>query len=59
VADPDLQIRRGGGHPDPQIRGEAVSKKSFRPLGPQFSLKIRGRPFSGSATEEGSCYRIN
>ena len=37
-ADPDLQIRMGvgeggGGHPDPEIR-------FFRPLRPQFSLKI-------------------
>ena len=39
-ADPDLQIRMGvgeggGGHPDPEIR-------FFRPLRPQFSLKISG-----------------
>ena len=28
VADPDLQISGGGGgHPDPEIRGGAVSKK--------------------------------
>ena len=49
----------GGGHPDPEMRGEAVSKKFFRPLRPQFSLKRRGRPSYGSSTEEGSCYRIN
>ena len=43
VPDPDLRIGRGGGHPDPYIRGGAVSKIIlFRPLGPQFSLKIRG-----------------
>ena len=31
LADPDLQMRgRGGGHPDPEIRGgEAVSQKNF------------------------------
>ena len=41
--DPDLEIGRGGGHPDPYIRGGAVSKKILlRPLGPQFSLKLRG-----------------
>ena len=37
----------GGGHPDPERRvglGVAVSENSFRPLGPQFGLKIRGRP---------------
>ena len=35
VADPDLQIRGGPGHPDPEIRGEGlVSKKIFfGPLG--------------------------
>ena len=30
----------GGGHPDPEMRGE-VSKTFFRPFGPQFDLKIR------------------
>ena len=38
MADPDLQIRMGGGgggDPDPEIR-------FFRPLRPQFSLKISG-----------------
>ena len=53
VADQDLQrpSDNGGGgggalggndHPDPEMRGAAVSKKFFRPFGPQFSLKIRG-----------------
>ena len=44
VPDPDLKIGRGwGGHPEPYIRGGAVSKIIlFRPLGPQFSLKIGG-----------------
>ena len=53
VADQDLQttvvvVGGGGGvgggndHPDPEMRGAAVSKKFFRPFGPQFSLKIRG-----------------
>ena len=42
VADPDLQIRRGGGG------GGAVSKNFFWPLGPQYSLKIMEGP--GSAT---------
>ena len=51
MADPDLQVRGGGGvggHPDPEIRGE--EGKLFKPLGPQFSLKIRGRPSSGSVS---------
>ena len=53
VADQDLQTTvvvgggRGGAlggndHPDSEMRGVAVSKKFFRPFGPQFSLKIRG-----------------
>ena len=42
-ADPDLQIRGGSGHPDPEIRGMGRSKKIFfRPFGPQFGPKIRG-----------------
>ena len=33
---PDLQIRGGPGHPDPEIRGAAVSKKCFS--APQVSV---------------------
>ena len=28
VVDPDLQIRGGGGHPVPEKKGEAISKKN-------------------------------
>lgn len=36
--------------PDPEIRGEVVSKKLFRPFGPHFGQKIRGGgPSPGSA----------
>ena len=42
----------GGGHLDPEIRGEAVSKKLFAPFGPQFGRLKRG-PSPGSATENG------
>ena len=48
VADPDLQIKRAGGHPDPEIRGGGgggggqSSRNFFWPFGPQFGLKIRG-----------------
>ena len=42
VADSDFQIRGGGGHPDPGIRGAGFKKRFFRPFGPQFGLKIRG-----------------
>ena len=33
VADPDPQIRGGGGHPDPEIRGAVSKKIFFGPLG--------------------------
>ena len=33
VADPDLQIRWGPGHPDPEIRGGGLKKKNIGPLG--------------------------
>ena len=44
VADPDLQIREGPGHPDPEIRGGGGQspQKIFWPFGPQFSPTIRG-----------------
>ena len=53
VADPDLQIRMGGGHPDPEIRGS--SKKFFSALRASVWSKNRGGPGSpgpshGSAT---------
>ena len=66
MANPDLQIREGPGHPDPEImgrggggggkRGAYLQKKFFRPFGPQFGLTIKwGRaprplPSPGSAT---------
>ena len=59
MAYPDLQIRGGGGErsstPWEKGVGAQVSKKFFRPLGPQFGLIIRGRrppgPFPGSPTD--------
>ena len=47
---------RGGGHPDPEIRGMPGLKKTFfRPFAPQFGLKIRGAgppgPSPRSATD--------
>ena len=41
MPDSDLAIRRGGSHPDPSIRGGAVSKKIFSILraSMQFGLK--------------------
>ena len=43
MADPDLSVREGGGHPDPEITEEpGLNKKFFRPFGPKFGLKVRG-----------------
>ena len=54
MADPDLQIREGPGHPDPEIRraggGGRSKKQFFPPFGSQFGLTIGG-PSPGSATE--------
>ena len=60
VPDPDLEIslgiRRGGSHPDPQVRGGGggLQKNFIRPFRPQFGLKYGGPgppgPSSGSST---------
>ena len=43
MADTDLQIRGGGGHPDPEIRGgSGLQKNCFRLFGPHFGQKIMG-----------------
>ena len=47
MADPDLQIRVGGGVvgiPDPEKKagGPGLPKKFFSPFGPHFARKIRG-----------------
>ena len=42
MADPDLQIKGGGGHPDPEIRGGGLKTIFFQPFRPQFGPKIRG-----------------
>ena len=47
VADTDLQIRGGPGHPDPEIRGPGFKKNFFWPFGPQFGSKIRGEGWAG------------
>ena len=52
MANPDLQIREGPSHPDPEIMGRGgggggggggprPQKKFFRPFGPQFGLTIK------------------
>ena len=39
---------KGGGHPDPEIKGgPSLQKNFFPPFGPQFGLKIGGGPDSG------------
>ena len=42
MANPDLQIRRGPGHRDPEIEevGEGARKIFVWPFGPQFGLKM-------------------
>ena len=59
MANPDLQIRRGPGHRDPEIEevGEGARKIFVWPFGPQFGLKMErggGRhprgPSPGSTT---------
>ena len=45
VAHPDLQTR-GPSHSDPEIRGGALKKIFYRPVGPQFGPKMRGGPGS-------------
>ena len=61
MADLDPQMREGGGHPDPEIRGEPGLKKNFfRPFGAHFSLKIRGEgrvPRSPPSTATHVCQR--
>ena len=58
MADPDLQIRGRGGHPDPEIRGDRSQKKFFSALWTSFwSKNMGGRgggapgPYPGSTTE--------
>ena len=43
VANPDLQITGGGGHPDPEIRGGQCLKKFFSALLALFCSKNKGR----------------
>ena len=59
MADPELQIRGGPGHLDPEIEegeGGGPTKIFVWPFGPQFGLKMEGGgrhprgPFPGSIT---------
>ena len=45
MADPDCEIRRGAGHPDPEIRGvggDTVSKNFFSALWASFWSENKG-----------------
>ena len=46
MPNPDLEVRGGVGHTDPNISGGRFppppQKKFFQPFEPQFDLKIRG-----------------
>ena len=53
LADPDLQIRKGGGYLDPQIRGGGGLKKNFLGLSGLSFVKKGGGRSPGSATENG------
>ena len=45
MADRDLQIRGGGGHPDPELRGGgSVSKKRFEAIPASVWSKHKGEP---------------
>ena len=52
VADADLQTGGGGGGlgraKRPCVKGGGGAKNVFRPVGPQFGLKIRGRAGPGA-----------
>ena len=52
---------KGGGDPDPEIRGwGAASKKIFRPFMPHFRLKIRGGPgYPGPSPGSATAYLAN
>ena len=51
MANPDLQIRGGPGHRDPEIEevGEGARKIFVWPFGPQFGLKME-RGWGGGGT---------
>ena len=42
VADPDLQIREGPGHPDPEISGGRFQKNFFGPWGLRLVYELTG-----------------
>ena len=43
MPNPDLEVRGGVGHKDPNISGGGSPPKNFfQPFEPQFDLKIRG-----------------
>ena len=57
MAGPDLQIREGPGHPDPEIRGAGgggSKRQFFPPFGSQFGLTMGGPPLDPPLGEVGS-----
>ena len=58
MADPDLLIKEGPGHPVPELReGGWSQSKLFRPFGSQFGLKKGGSPPFPPGPSPGSALR--
>ena len=56
MADSDLQIREGDGHPDPKMKGLRSTKIFFSAIRVSVWFKNNGGPSSGSATSSGGEY---
>ena len=56
MADSDLQIREGGGHPDPKMKEGRSQKILSRPHRASVWSKNNGRPSPGSAISSGGEY---
>ena len=50
MADSDLQIRDGGGHPEPKMKGLRSPQIFFSAIRVSVWFKNNGGPSSGSAT---------
>ena len=56
MADSDLQIREGGGHPDPKMKGLRSPKNFFSAIRVSVWFKNNGGLSPGSATSSGGEY---
>ena len=56
MADSDLQIREGCGHPDPKMKEGRSQKILSRPRRASVWSKNNGRPSPGSAISSGGEY---